>query len=111
MAQAFVEMGAPLSHTEEQRALGSKYVPDLPGTSYWMSGRVLFIDPSQSMSTPGSPDYTPGMSEAQLFIRVDAADSTATLASRVRTEVNALASARSITVPANQILITTYSRI
>jgi hypothetical protein len=113
MAQAYVSMGAPMNHADEQRLLGSKYVPDLPGTSYWCSGMVRIIDPAVSMGDPAETDgtYWPGIRQEQLFIRVDTGDTAGTLASKVRTEVNAIATRLGVTVPAGQILITSYSRI
>lgn len=113
MGQAFVEMGSPMNHAEEQRLLGSKYTSGLPGTSFWMSGRAIYVDPAVSMGSPDATDgtYWPGMTQQTFFIRVDAADTAAQLAAKVRAEVNAIATRLGITVPANQILITTYSRI
>lgn len=113
MAQAYVSMGAPMNHAEEQLFLGAKYVPNLPGTSYWSGGTVRFVDPAVSMGDPSATDrsYWPGIQQEPLFIRVDAGDSPAVLAGKVRAEVNAIATSLGITVPANQILITTYSRI
>lgn len=113
MGQAFVNMGTPMNHAEEQGLLGSKYVANLPSTSYWCGGSVMFIDAAVSMGKPedGQGFYWPGMRQEQFYIRVDAADTAAQLAAKVRAEVNAIASSIGITVPANQVLISTYSRV
>lgn len=113
MGQAYVSMGGPLNHSEEEGILGAKFVANLPNTSYWSSGRVQFVDPGVSTGVPadGQGIYWPGMRQEPLFIRVDAGDNPAALAAKVRTEVNAIATSLGITIPANQILITTYSRI
>ena len=104
MAQAFLKVDAVLTKD------GSEPEPTA-ATSFWLRWECTFVGPEVSYSpTMDRIDAGPGMANCVVDVRVDQGDTGATFGARLRAGINAAATARGFSVPANQVLVPSHQR-
>jgi hypothetical protein len=106
MAQAFLKFDSIMAKNEEPQH------DTTPATSFWTQWELTLIDPTVSYNPAiDRADVGEGMTNSVVQIVVAAGDTAAAFATKVRAQVNAAATARGVTVPANQLLIPTHQRM
>jgi hypothetical protein len=107
MAQAFLKFDSIMAKNEE---------PDhetTPATAFWTQWELTLVGADVPAFNPAidRADVGEGMTNSTVRIIVNAGDTAAQFATKVRAQINAAATARGVTVPASQVLIPTHQRM
>ena len=107
MAQAFLKFGDIMAKSDEPDHANT------PATAFWTQWELTLVGADVPPFNPqiDRADVGTGMTNSVVQILVNAGDTAAQFATKVRTQINAAATLRGVTVPASQVLIPTHQRM